>query len=212
MIKKARTIVGHYKHSASATSEFHKMQEEMGLSALDLIQDCVTRWNSEYLMLDRLLKNKPVLTKHLSKLNIDNLTVNEWRLVEGYVEILQPLHEATVELSGERIPTASMVIPVLFSIQASLKHYNETHAGEVGSSVTFSKALLLALKARFPMYERQEPYFTAMLLDPRFKSVVVPNNEKQFAFNTLHQKLECVLKEGAESGKVLVFCYLINNL
>lgn len=54
LVTKARKIVGHYRHSSTATERLHTLQNEMGKEPLKLIQDVETRWNSEYLMLSRL--------------------------------------------------------------------------------------------------------------------------------------------------------------
>jgi len=54
----ARKLVGHFKHSSSATSHLHDSQQEIGLPAHQLLQDVTTRWNSLYIMLDKLSEQK----------------------------------------------------------------------------------------------------------------------------------------------------------
>lgn len=88
IMKKARVIVGHYKHNAKATKRLRKSSQVNDEKFLELIQDCVTLWNSEYLMLERLLHHRIIisidLTNHVS--HLDNLSVHNWKMVSGYVQ------------------------------------------------------------------------------------------------------------------------------
>ncbi|KAH9382860.1 hypothetical protein HPB48_023422 [Haemaphysalis longicornis] len=58
LCKKARAIVGHYKHSAQATRRVKDCQKRMELPDVSLIQDVETRWNSEHAMLSRFVDFK----------------------------------------------------------------------------------------------------------------------------------------------------------
>ena len=57
MLSKCHKLVGHFKHSTQATHHLKKRQEEESTTDpyLVLKQDCKTRWNSTFMMLDRLL-------------------------------------------------------------------------------------------------------------------------------------------------------------
>jgi hypothetical protein len=74
--------------------------------ALKLIQDVKTRWNSLYLMLERVLMLKEAISlfqvKHLTETDLEHLTNADWKSIEAFVNILRPLHDVTVELSGEK--------------------------------------------------------------------------------------------------------------
>ncbi|KAH7961264.1 hypothetical protein HPB52_006394 [Rhipicephalus sanguineus] len=54
LCKKARALVGHYKHSAQATRRLKDCQKRMELPSIGLTQDVDTHWNSEHAMLSRL--------------------------------------------------------------------------------------------------------------------------------------------------------------
>lgn len=86
-MKKVRTIIGHYKHSTKATEHLLTISKARGHTYLELLQDCKTRWNSEYLMLERLLYNKDIVNDDIIKEeNIDNLTFNKWKIIVSYVK------------------------------------------------------------------------------------------------------------------------------
>jgi len=45
ILSKARSIVGHFRHSPLATTQLDKAQTQLNLPHHKLIQDCATRWN-----------------------------------------------------------------------------------------------------------------------------------------------------------------------
>jgi hypothetical protein len=105
IIKKARRIVGHYRHVSKVTEHLRKTSKMNGEKYLELIQDCVILWKSEYLMLERLLQHCPIISIYLTNLvpHLDNISVNNWKMEFGYVKMLKPLYNATIEVSAERL-------------------------------------------------------------------------------------------------------------
>ena len=105
LIFSARKIVGHFRHLSSATSRLHEIQEELSLPKHQLKQDVVTRWNSTYHMLDRLLEQNRAITVFLAE-NDDktskgmSLTARQWTLVVArVVKMLKPFDQLTREVS-----------------------------------------------------------------------------------------------------------------
>lgn len=182
-MKKVRTIIGHYKHSSKATERLRTISKARGHTFLELLQDCKTRWNSEYLMLERLLYTKAIVNDDIiNEENIDNLTSNEWKIIVSYVKMLKPLYDATTEVSAERLPTASMVRPIIFGLQNALLEFIQTK-GNFG--ITLAKQLALTTKTRFEEFIHKDVYTYAMLLDARFKGVVLKDHEKLFYIDKL---------------------------
>ena len=62
----AKKLVGHFRHSALASNELKKRQEEMGKPPKTLHQYCPTRWNSTFYMIKSLLENRWPVTAVLS--------------------------------------------------------------------------------------------------------------------------------------------------
>lgn len=56
IIGKCKSIVTHFKRSAKATDILRKEQEKRNENQLKLLQDIVTRWNSIYYMIKRILE------------------------------------------------------------------------------------------------------------------------------------------------------------
>nr|CAD7586918.1 unnamed protein product [Timema genevievae] len=60
-------------------------------------------------------------------LQIQTLTLlssKEWKLAGGIVEVMKPFTEATTEACGNAYPTASMIIPMLHCLEATMDHIN----------------------------------------------------------------------------------------
>lgn len=62
LLSKVSKLVAHFKHSPLATEELNKKQQQLSLTPQKLIQHTKTRWNSVFMMLERLVENRvPIL-------------------------------------------------------------------------------------------------------------------------------------------------------
>ena len=119
-------LVGHFSHSALATSELMKRQKAMdgNKAPTKLIQFCKTRWNSVYDMFQRVVELRWPVTAVLSDRNIVKLTDaktldmrdEHWTLMEELLPILQPLQIATALFSAEESTSASTVYPTIMKL------------------------------------------------------------------------------------------------
>ena len=94
----AKKLVGHFRHSALATSELRKRQESMGIPQKKLQQDCPTRWNSTFYMIRSLLENRWPVIAVLSDETVTkrqycylDLSSDNWVILEDLTEVLEPL-------------------------------------------------------------------------------------------------------------------------
>ncbi|XP_072400381.1 E3 SUMO-protein ligase ZBED1-like [Diabrotica undecimpunctata] len=69
ILKKCRALVNHFKHSSLACDKLRSVQEQMGLPNLKVKQEVVTRWNSCFHMLQRLLEIKNSLCVAVANLS-----------------------------------------------------------------------------------------------------------------------------------------------
>ena len=117
-------------------------------------------------MLERFLELKEALVLFFVQEKCDDaLSPQDWNDVDGLVQVLRPLYDATVEISAEKFTTMSKVIPLtnlLFSF------YGEEESGVVGC---FKKEIFKSLRNRFHWAEGFTNYAVATMLDPRFKQV-----------------------------------------
>lgn len=116
IFKKCRNIVGFFKRSEVGNRMLVEKQKQLGNeTVLKLKQDVRTRWNSTFLMLERLIKLKEPLTIVMMTLKgaPTNLSSEEWNIIEDMIPLLRPFDKLTVELSAEHYPMISMVIPLI---------------------------------------------------------------------------------------------------
>ncbi|XP_063231191.1 zinc finger BED domain-containing protein 4-like [Bacillus rossius redtenbacheri] len=176
LLASARNIVTYYSHSNVARERLHSNQKQGGFPVHELIQMVDTRWNSEYLMLSRLLEQKQPVMADLVENGRDGLSAKDWKMAEGMVQVLQPIYDATKEMCVDRLPTLPMVIPVLIGIDSVLKKHID--ASGAGSAVLFAKQLKQCVWSRFPEYKENKVYRTVMMLDPRFKASMKASMKK----------------------------------
>ena len=82
IIEKCRKVVGYLKHSAAATTKFKSLQE--GHEKLTLVQDVSTRWNSSYLMLEKMVYLKRSIQIFLSEADRNlNISATEFQIAEN---------------------------------------------------------------------------------------------------------------------------------
>lgn len=189
VLKKAKSIVGHYNSSTQALARLHTFQEQLNLPCKKLKTMVATRWNSEYDMLASLVEQRAAVSAELAKSGkVECLNLKEWDTAIGLVEILRPIEEATKELCREDNPTLSMMIPIVSSILSTLQDL--TTPERSGFGVVYGKNLFKAIMCRFPSYRTNKHYLPAMLLDPRFKGLILDEHELQHGKSMVLQELK----------------------
>lgn len=116
LFKKCRNMVGYFRHSEVGNRMLVEKQKQLGCeSVLKLKQDIRTRWNSTFLMLERLIKLKEPLTIVMITIREapSNLSSDEWSIIEDIIPLLRPFVKLTTELSAEQFPTLSTIIPLI---------------------------------------------------------------------------------------------------
>ena len=102
-----------------------------------------------------------------------NFAENEWEDIEKYVEVLAPIKEATVLMSGDSYPTLSQYMPVIEMLKMALSSEDAMKVDENSKTSDpddFDASLYVAIRQRFQFVDSDnDPLVFAMLLDPRFK-------------------------------------------
>jgi hypothetical protein len=165
-IQKAKSITTHFKHSGPNTKKLLDLEKQLGIPQLKLKQECVTRWNSRYDMLERLVTVKDAVSSVVASVKkVTGLSAYEWEVAEEYVAIFKPFKVLTAAMSATRYPTISMVIPEL----NKLKHTLSRASLESTSLPTLHEDLIASIDRRWQEYESKPVLAIATLVDPRYK-------------------------------------------
>ena len=118
-------------------------------------------------MLDRLYEQRSCIAIYVTQndCSIPILTNADCKLIENLLKVLAPLEMATVELSGDKYCSLSLVIPILTQIFVDLK---ELKLDDIHIKVVRDK-LIASIKKRFHSVEENKYYRSSTLLDPRIK-------------------------------------------
>jgi len=123
LITQCSKIVSHFKHSNLANHALKNKQTQLGLTEHTLIQSCATRWNSVYLMLNRLYTNRCAISNVLVDRTVTKSAmaeqfeiVGDWMNIETLVTLLKPLQIITTVFSSEKHSLISMVRPLIFKL------------------------------------------------------------------------------------------------
>jgi hypothetical protein len=96
IITNCRQITGHFNHSQLAYTKLQDIQTQNNLPHHKLIQDVSTRWNSTYMMLERIFEQKSAIAAYCAQVpNLPVFDANKWALVGKCSTILKTFHETT---------------------------------------------------------------------------------------------------------------------
>lgn len=145
------------------------MQLQLGLVNIKLIQEVDTRWNSTYLMLQRLVELREPVGAALAGLHQDvpMITSEEFGVIEGCLSLLSPFYYATVELSAEENVSASKVVPLLKMLEQSFQE--EMAKPKPAVAMEIGDSLIRQLRDKLYNLQSMSIISLATLLDPRFK-------------------------------------------
>jgi len=171
IISKCHNIVTYIHKSPQALETLQNFQKEAGVDVLGVIQSVPTRWNSTFLMLNRLLKIKIHLLSTLRKHERHDLVLSktEWEIVNNIVVALEPFYDATEHLSGERYQPYSSVVPIIANLQEKCTNAK--------GQITSINKLYENLREKISYYFFGKDFLDIFstesllccLLDPRFK-------------------------------------------
>jgi len=154
ILNQSSKLVGHFKHSNLAKQSLLNIQKQLGMPEQSLLQSCKTRWNSIYLMLERIFKNRCPISAVMadrsitSKLIAQKLEISEqqWLKIETLVILLKPLQVITSLLCGEKHSPTSMVSPLLKKL---LDNHLKLQDNDDQSITYFKQTIIFDIKERF---------------------------------------------------------------
>ena len=97
------------------------MQEQMGKPQRKLLKEVETRWNSTFIMLERLHSEREAVSATMASLPSEvTMTPTDFTIIKECISVLGPFNEATIELSEEKRVSASKILPMLKMVAITL--------------------------------------------------------------------------------------------
>jgi hypothetical protein len=124
LLSKCRRLVGAFRHSNVLSEKLKSYQSKNNLPVKKLKQEVVTRCNSSYLMSQSIIDTYQAVF-FVCNNNDDTeylFSSDEYELIKKLVSFLEPMYYLTNQLSNEKFPPCSLVIP---AIEKVLIHYKE---------------------------------------------------------------------------------------
>lgn len=176
VVKKARKIVAHFKHSEQACRKFVDCQQSCDVVVHKPLQDVETRWNSTYIMIERLVEQRRAVNLFsVDHGAIDTLSSSEWELADRLVRVLKPLYEATLEISSDDA-CISVVVPLITMLLGQMQSTSDDRG-----LLQMKAALRDAINRRFACMKTAPHIIAVTLLDPRFKDAYLSLQESAAA-------------------------------
>ena len=121
-------IVGYLHVSPNAEYDFHAAQAAHGLPQTKVDQDVKTRWHTAHGMAAQLCYNKitilemdknPTYKKAGEVWGKNKITMVMWDQLEESAVVLDKAAEVSQSLEGDKYPTSSLVVPMMFALTAA---------------------------------------------------------------------------------------------
>lgn len=200
---KVQKITNTTKQSSKAKRMLLQCQKTCGVTdPMVLLKMIAPRWNTEYIAYKRVLKipkkafqlfilewndaNKSKIKKN-KNIKLEMFTDDDWTLLQEVTQLLEPLYDATTEISADKVTTLSKVLPMT---QDLIWNYSEPDASLSSTARNLKKELLKSLKNRFGDFDKIPAYVCATVLDPNHKTIVFGDDSYK-----LLQKLNIVKDE-----------------
>lgn len=192
---RARKVVTYFRSSTTAKEKLKNVQQQMNCAVMKLIQEVDTRWNSSFLMLQRLYDERQTVGAALASLRteVNPLSSDDYETVAACLQVLKPFYTATVEMSQQKRVSGSMVIPLikmlLHTTKELLINTNNVTAKLLGQNMSTT------LLNKFDTLENSTVLSLSTLLDPRFKCIGFRSQDKaQYAVRRLTSECAALMR------------------
>ncbi|XP_046963301.1 zinc finger BED domain-containing protein 4-like [Vanessa cardui] len=171
LLAKCKQIATNFNHSITGQKELNDFQERLGLPHLSVIQECATRWNSMFYMIERLIKIKDAIILYTSQHpNLPQLVPSDWLKLENCTKILKPFEEVTKSLSSTEACISS-VIPLIHVLICTMQNFmREANISNDQDCKNVIQKLIEEINNRFGELHNNNLYAISTYLDPKYKT------------------------------------------
>lgn len=196
-----KKISNAFAYSSKKRRELHIAQADLNVPDHALITSCATRWGSSYASLERLKEQQePVLRVLGGDKKTADLVASWWQRcgdIDGILSGLKDFSSLTDALSGDNYVTASSVLPLIRKISAMASVHpdaevdeqadvdedteHELAEGETDLAQHIKNVVAQYIRPRFNHWEVQVTLAVSTFLDPRYKAVLLTEQQEQSA-------------------------------
>jgi hypothetical protein len=166
-IEKVRELIGFLNMSSKQLQLLEETAKNINADYLSPKGDVITRWNSTYEMIDRVLKLKPILTLLFIQ-NEDykkkKFPENLWDTLENLRNLLEPFSEATHLISASEYPSLCIILPLYDNLIVHLNNFNSDKLDLKKCAETIKKKL-----SGYEKNIKSDLAIFAAMIDPRLK-------------------------------------------
>jgi hypothetical protein len=147
-----------------------------GLSDKFIEYDVETRWNSTYRMIQDAFQAKVQIRKWIEHQNqFPPFSPDDWLQLQQLEVILSKFNEFT-QLVSRRQSQISLAIPIYYELHDMLEDAASAQGEFLGLSSDITSAISAGLKKYkkyYDLMDAQDAYYIALVLDPRFKTLLL---------------------------------------
>ncbi|GFN75820.1 Zinc finger bed domain-containing protein 4 [Plakobranchus ocellatus] len=183
--QRVRDVAGYFQNSTEATEKLNSLQNVESKMPVKLPLDTETNWISTYKMFKCYLElhnNLRLTLLHLKKEDL-LLSSEEVELMSRCIQVLEPFHLATVEMASDGYTAMSKFIPVFEILKQMTSNLVQVCPASSLAKPDCVHALAKELNEQVEQYMRSVKEraklvpWTTTLLDPRFKHIVLSDDE-----------------------------------
>lgn len=200
-----KKTVAHFKHSVVATTALHERQMTMNIPQHSLLQEVSTRWNSMYLMYERLAEQRWAIYAVIHDEQVTpsdkrylDLTADQWDLLSQLLVVLKPLQVATTALSCEQNVSSSLIYPIIHGL---INCHLKSDINDLPAIKKFKETVTLQLEERF-IFDPENIAILSAAVDPRYHNLdFLRSEQREDVARVLLERIEKTEKERQEAEK-----------
>ena len=174
-VGRVKILVNHFNHSCKSSYVLHGKQRDLKYDEQSLIQSVLTRWNSTYYIIERILKQQQPLFTALIEIHKSDLMPSDGEItaMKTFISVMKPIVHITELICGEKWVTLSGVRPLMLLVETS---------PDRRLTKQMKRVLLIDLQSRYTDLSVGEILHKVCFLVPRFKCLNFLLEETEHSF------------------------------
>lgn len=202
ILNRCRKLVEYFQQSSVAMYMLSEKQKQQNVVICMLKSDRVSWWGNTLSMLQRLKEQQFIIAAVLVEDSNNHhlmLETNEWHIIEGLVELLQPFKQVAEMMCTSKYPTISMVKPLLHMLLNTTLNVKDTDLKEISMA---KEVIAKELSSTYQHTPEIDMFLNvATFLDPRYKKLpFLSTFERAQVENRVVEEAKGLLERGKDGS------------